>query len=52
MVQLLLQAEVIGENIGHGIMELIVQCLIGLGAIVGLGLFLWLVRKLDKKLNK
>lgn len=52
MFAVLLQAEVIGESIGRGIFEAIVTVLIGIGVISGFAFFLWLVRKIDKKINK
>ena len=49
---LLLQAEVVGDSIGEGIMRVIVIGLIALGVIAGFFAFLWVVRKIDKKINK
>lgn len=48
----LLQAEVIGKSIGDGIIQLFLMVLAGVGVIAGIILFLWFVRKIDKKINK
>lgn len=47
-----MQAEVVGDAIGKGIVELITQIAIVVGLIGGFVLFLWLVRRVDKRINK
>jgi hypothetical protein len=49
---LLIQADVVGDSIGEGIVRVIVIGLITLGVIAGFFAFLWMVRKVDKKINK
>jgi hypothetical protein len=49
---LMFQAEAVGDAIGAGILKLIVTILLIAAAIGGLVLFLWLIRKMDKKINK
>ncbi|HRJ87425.1 MAG: hypothetical protein JNK51_06345 [Blastocatellia bacterium] len=48
----LIQAEIVGKAIGDGILQLVVKVLIGMAVIGGIALFLWLVRKVDKRINK
>ena len=48
----LLQAEVIGDTIGAGVLKLIGIVLLIVAVISGLILYLWLIRKIDKKINK
>lgn len=52
LIPLLMQAEVVGDAIGKGIVELITQIAIVVGLIGGFVLFLWLVRRVDKRINK
>jgi hypothetical protein len=46
------QAEFVGDAIGEGILKLIVTVLLILAGIGGFILFLALVRRIDKKINK
>ena len=48
----LLQAEMIGDAIGEGILKLIGVVLLIVAVIGGFILYLWLVRQVDKKINK
>ena len=48
----LMQAEVVGQSVGNGIVRLILMALIGVGVMAAIVLFLWIVRKVDKKINK
>lgn len=49
---LFFQAEVVGDAIGEGILKLIVTVLLIIAGIGGFVLFLALVRRIDKKINK
>jgi hypothetical protein len=49
---LLLQADAIGESFGKGFIKLIEAALLIVAAVAGFILFLWLVRKIDKKINR
>jgi hypothetical protein len=46
------QAEVVGEAVGEGILGAIGTVLLVAAGLAGLILFLYLVRKLDRKINK
>jgi hypothetical protein len=52
LIILLHQAEIVGRSIGDGIVRLIVMLLIAVGVISAVIAFLWLVRRIDKKINK
>ena len=49
---MLLQAEVIGDSIGKGVARAVIGLGLILLSICGFVLFLYVVRKIDKKINK